>query len=299
MCRLFGLHAGHRAVQASFWLLNAPDSLRAQSHQAPDGTGIGVFDASGHPVVDKQAIAAWADAKFASEAKSLHGKTFVAHVRYASTGEHTLENTHPFEQDGRLYAHNGVVHGLDTLDAEIGRLNVAYPASESVESTKTLVQGQTDSERLFALITLHIRKNQGDIGAGISAAMTWVAENVPVFSVNMVLSTPTDLWALRYPATHELYVLERDPASHDSLDVASSQIRARSNELDTKRSIVVATETMDNSKHWRLLASGELIHVGQDLVVQSSFPLPAELSMPLTLADLDSTAAASQASPVQ
>jgi predicted glutamine amidotransferase len=47
MCRLFGLHAG-APVRATFWLLDAPDSLRAQSHRAPDGAGIGTFDPEGN-----------------------------------------------------------------------------------------------------------------------------------------------------------------------------------------------------------------------------------------------------------
>ncbi len=32
MCRLFGLHAG-TPVDAEFWLIDAPDSLAAQSHR--------------------------------------------------------------------------------------------------------------------------------------------------------------------------------------------------------------------------------------------------------------------------
>ena len=33
MCRLFGLTSGTVPVQATFWLLDAPDSLEAQSHR--------------------------------------------------------------------------------------------------------------------------------------------------------------------------------------------------------------------------------------------------------------------------
>ena len=40
MCRLFGMSAGEEAVRATFWLLGARDSLRDQSHQNADGTGI-------------------------------------------------------------------------------------------------------------------------------------------------------------------------------------------------------------------------------------------------------------------
>src|SRR5690349_17328154 len=109
MCRLFGLHAGADPVTASFWLLDAPDSLRAQSHRNPDGAGIGVFDASGEPVLDKQPIAGYEDVEFAREARTAHSRTFVAHVRYASVGAHTVANTHPFTMDGRIFAHNGTL----------------------------------------------------------------------------------------------------------------------------------------------------------------------------------------------
>ena len=57
MCRLFGLHAGTAAVTATFWLLDAADSLAAQSRRNPDGTGLGVFDAQGQPVLHKEPIA--------------------------------------------------------------------------------------------------------------------------------------------------------------------------------------------------------------------------------------------------
>lgn len=45
MCRLFGMSAGPEPVRATFWLLQAPDSLQQQSRREPDGAGIGTFDA--------------------------------------------------------------------------------------------------------------------------------------------------------------------------------------------------------------------------------------------------------------
>ncbi|MGI9125917.1 MAG: class II glutamine amidotransferase, partial [Mycobacterium sp.] len=107
MCRLFGLHAGRNVVAATFWLLDAPDNLAAQSRRNPDGTGLGVFDAAGQPQVDKQPMAAWHDRDFHCEAHELTGTTFLAHVRYATTGVLDVANTHPFLQDGRIFAPHG------------------------------------------------------------------------------------------------------------------------------------------------------------------------------------------------
>jgi predicted glutamine amidotransferase len=287
MCRLFGLHAGADPVSATFWLLDAPDSLREQSHREPDGAGIGVFDPGGHPVIDKQPIAAWEDSEFASQARVAHSRTFVAHVRYASTGAHTTANTHPFTQDGRLFAHNGAFGGLDLLDARLAELGV-----------ENLVGGQTDSERMFALITAEARRNGGDPTGAIAAAVTWIAGALPVFALNLIVATPDDLWALRYPATHELYVLER-PASAAHLEVRSPRIHTRSHELAGSASVVVASEPMDGETGWRLLDPGELIHVGIDLSVTSSSSLPTVPTHPLTLADMSPTAAASQGATAQ
>ncbi len=287
MCRLFALHAGADPVTATFWLLDAPDSLREQSHREPDGAGIGVFDASGTPVLDKQPIAAWEDAEFASEAKKARSRTFVAHVRYASTGAHTVGNTHPFAQDGRLFAHNGAFGGLDLLDDRLEDFGV-----------RSLVAGQTDSERMFALITAEARRNGGDVTAAITAALGWISDNLPVFAVNLLLATPDEVWALRYPQTHELYVLER-PGTPDHLEVRSPRIRTHSRELSGGPSVIVASEPMDGETAWRLMDPGELVHVGGDLTVTSSRPLPAAPRHPLTLADLTPTAAASQGAAAQ
>ena len=54
MCRLFGLTAGTNRVKATFWLLDAPDSLEAQSRRNVDGTGLGYFGPDGGIVLDKQ-----------------------------------------------------------------------------------------------------------------------------------------------------------------------------------------------------------------------------------------------------
>src|SRR5579884_3043756 len=165
MCRLFGLSSAPRRTTATFWLLDAPDSLSEQSHRDPDGTGLGWFDEGGSPLLHKAPDAAYQDRAFAQQAQQVSSTTFVAHVRYASTGGLEPRNTHPFRQDGRLFAHNGVIEGLDVLDEELG------PA-------RSLVEGDTDSERFFALITREIRAAGGDVGAGIERAARWIAERL-------------------------------------------------------------------------------------------------------------------------
>lgn len=284
MCRLFGLHAGRRPVRATFWLLDAPDSLEVQSLREPDGTGIGTFTPDGRPRVDKQAIAAWEDRAFAREARHLESTTFLAHVRYASLGAHTYVNTHPFEQDGRIFAHNGAFSDTATLDQRLDEL-----------AAGGLVKGQTDSERMFALITAEARRADGDVETGIVAALTWIAENVPVLSLNCIITTASDLWAVRYPDTHELHVLENRtgaPAQGRHLRARSPRITAQGKDVGDH--VLVATEPMADDPRWQMMEPGELLHVDRDLTVTRAHPFPDEPTRRLTLADLDPVAAASQ-----
>jgi predicted glutamine amidotransferase len=285
MCRLFGMSGGAERVSATFWLLEAPDSLAQQSRREPDGTGVGCFDEHGNPLVYKQPLAAYEDQEFARQARELESRTFIAHIRYASTGAIAPQNTHPFEQERRLFAHNGVIEDLSALEQELG---------EQMQ----LVQGDTDSERFFALITREIERT-GDVRGAIVSATTWVAEQLPVFALNFVLITATELWALRYPDVHELYVLERGaggPSGERHLEQASARgMRIRSGDLAQLPAVVVASERMDEDPGWRALQSGELLHVDAQLGVSIDRVIEQPPAQQLSLSDLTGKAANSQA----
>jgi predicted glutamine amidotransferase len=255
MCRLFGLTSGTVPVQATFWLLDAPDSLEAQSHRNADGSGIGFFDPDGAAVLDKQPEPAFRDEEFIREARQAESATFVAHVRWASTGGRTIQNTHPFTMHGRIMAHNGGFGDLPRLEEQLG-------------SYASLVLGDTDSERYFALITKETEARGGDVGAGITAAASWIAAHLPVSSLNTVVTAPGELWALRYPAAHALHILERPVGPELHVRSATSSMHAPA--LKDTPSVAVASEELDGEGGWRMLAPGELVHVRPDLSVHSA-----------------------------
>ena len=278
MCRLFGLTSGTVPVRATFWLLDAPDSLELQSHRNADGSGIGFFDAVGTPVLDKQPEPAFSDEEFIREARQAESATFVAHVRWATAGGRTAQNTHPFTMQGRIMAHNGGFGELPRLDEQLG-------------SYADLVLGDTDSERYFALITQQTEAHGGDVGAGITAAASWIAAQLPVSSLNIIVAAPGELWALRYPAPHALHILERPagPSQDETrkgLHVRSATSSMHAPALHDTASVVVASEELDGESGWRMLAPGELVHVQPDLSVHSAVvitepparlvPLPAD-----------------------
>jgi len=281
MCRLLGLSAGREPISASFWLLDAPDSLEVQSRRNADGSGIGFFGPAGTPVLDKQPEAAFQDEEFTREAKQARSPVFVAHVRWATVGGRTVQNTHPFAMQGRIMAHNGGLGDVGRLAEQLGRY-------------RQLVLGETDSEHYFALITQQIDAHGGDVGAGIAAAAGWIAARLPVSSLNTVVAAPGELWALRYPGQHALHIIERPAgasmpaaggeatggtaasgaAAPAGLHVRSATSSVHAPALQELPSVVVASEELDGERGWRMLASGELVHVRPDLTVESAVVLP-------------------------
>jgi predicted glutamine amidotransferase len=145
------------------------------------------------------------------------------------------------------------------------------------------------------LITASIRARGGDLRGGLVDALGWLAANVPIYAVNVLLSTATDLWALRYPEPNELYLLDRREAPLDHrFHLRTNRIRADSDHLRSRPSVVFASERMDDDPRWRLLAPGELVHVDSTLQITSDVVLPDPPRHQLGPEDLNATAQAAQ-----
>ena len=270
MCRLFGINAGTHEVHVDFWLVDAPDSMLIESHRNPDGTGVGWFGADGTPHVDKQPRSAFTDAAFTREAKSVDACTLITHIRAATTGHDAVENTHPFLFDGRVMAHNGGFGDLPAVEAQLGEY---LPQ----------VHGDTDSERYAALIAKFSADRGGDVGAGITAAASWLADNVPLYSLNCLVAAPGHLWALRYPDQRALHIARRRVDPESGGVVASSALASHTVQASEPTEVViVASERIDDAADWRMLDPGELIHIGPELSFTSTLAIdrpPAHLHL--------------------
>lgn len=282
MCRLFGMTTGGPRVSANFWLLDAPESLAKQSERMPDGTGLGWFSLGGEPVLDRAPIAAFNDADFAREARFVTSHTFIAHVRYASTGALTVHNTHPFDIRDRLFAHNGVLKGLDVLRSWLSDLD------------KVFIEGETDSELLFAYISAEIARHQ-DTTEGIVAAVDRIGKQLPVFALNFLLAEPGKIWALRYPETHPLWVLTPEVGAMSGPTTLRGGSEPGGLEVDLdgpspKPAVLIASERMDDDPGWRLLDPGELL-IADGLNITSLFPFnpPAHQLWPDDLSDREAS----------
>ena len=275
MCRLFALHAGERDVAAEFWLLDAPTSIAHQSERNADGYGLGAVTAKRGMILIRNPVQASEDPAYRHVARRLDASEILVHLRYASTGDVSLVNTHPFSQDGRLFAHNGVVGDLDRIESRLG-------------PNRAMVMGDTDSERLFALITLAIREASGDVRAGITAAVHEVVAEYELYSLNFVLADIGHIWAFRYPEHNPLHLHCRrqgGPTGVAPLDEADAAgtLRLHSDDGAVAPLVVIASERISDETGWEEIRPGELVHVGPDLEVDREIIISGPPAHPMTL----------------
>lgn len=244
MCRLFGMLASEPAT-ARFWLLGASDSVLDQSYRNPDGTGLAHY-VGRQPVVEKHPIAAHRDREFATEARQVRSHLFIAHVRHATRGNPRLENTQPFAHDSLVFVHNGTIDGLEDLPVSLGPL-----------------QGDTDSERYFALLCHHIRE-ASDTLTGIKKAVGQVIENCPYTSLNFLLADGDFLYALRLPGTEDLGLYVRHLEAEEDFRGLSSY-GARTESRHRHGAILFASEQIDSASPWRELEPETLAIADCDL----------------------------------
>src|SRR5581483_8055779 len=138
---MFGFSAA-RAAAVQRALIEEPNALQIQSRDHADGWGIGYYpEGATSPLVLRSINGAYADAEFAEAAGRVAARTVLAHVRRASCGPVSLENTHPFHHDRWMFAHNGTVNRFaevrTALECAIDRRLAG------------LLRGDTDSERCF------------------------------------------------------------------------------------------------------------------------------------------------------
>ena len=150
MCRLFGQPA-HAGFDPSIPLCSERNALRFQSHKHPHGWGIGWY-ADGHPVIRRGTLPAHSDESFVHAAAAARSTVVIAHVRDASIGAVTAENTHPFQHGRWLLAHNGTVARFKKVQAVRDAIVAEIDADLRGE-----IRGETDSERCFYLFLTRLR----------------------------------------------------------------------------------------------------------------------------------------------
>lgn len=141
MCRLFGFRS-HKSLPVHHSLIAADNALAVQSQHHPDGWGVAYFNEE-QPFLHKGTSPAFRDEGFRALCRSLSSHTVIAHVRQATVGQVHLSNTHPFQHEQWVFAHNGTVYGFSILRP--------YFIEEISPDLRRHIGGATDSEHCFYL----------------------------------------------------------------------------------------------------------------------------------------------------
>lgn len=283
MCRLYALQATH-PTRAACELLDAQNALLRQSQQDtrglsnPHGWGMASLT-NGTARCIRQVQPASESAAYRKQALKLEGTTLLAHIRRATVGEPSHDNTHPFRRNAAFLIHNGHVPAFESVRPHLlERLS---------QERRLSIRGTTDSEHIFALL-LQLRDESPDVSIedvtrrAVQLVQSW-CERVPspvhtevshvpfddldtvadevihgTLALNLIWTDGTELggarlnrslWALRRT---ESYVCALCGDDHTDAPESASY-----------RATVLASERLTDEE-WHMIPNGSVFHVGED-----------------------------------
>ena len=241
MCQLLGMNANTPTdVMFSFTGL----ATRAEEHK--DGFGIAFFEGPGlRHFVDHHSARVSPLAELVKH-YPIKSDNVIAHIRKATQGSVSLENTHPFQRElwGRywVFAHNGNLVDFNP------RLHAAFKPV-----------GATDSERAFCWLMQEMAKAHCDVPSVEELSHT-LRELMPQLArhgtFNMLLSNGQALWA--HGSTHLHYLLRQHPFGRVQLQDDDLSVDFAAHTTARDRVAVIATEPLTLDEPWVAFAPGEL-----------------------------------------
>ena len=258
MCQLLGMNCA-TPTDITF-------SFRGFSQRAgitsdhSDGFGIAFFeDKACRLFVDNQSAVESPIAELVRN-YPIKSRNVIAHIRKATQGKITLENSHPFIRElwGRhwIFAHNGDLHQF----------------SPPLTGRFTPV-GNTDSEYAFCYLLDQLVERFGYVEPKLSQIFAVLQEFAPQIAehgtFNFCLSNGQALFSY---ATTKLHWLVREhpfkPAQLIDLDVEVdfSQVTTPAD-----RVAVITTEPLTHNEHWTAFQPGEMILFQEGRPVQHAF----------------------------
>ena len=277
MCRLYAIHS-NEPTRVECGLVHAQNALMEQSRGDREGLvhghGWGVADyPDGLPMVEKKTWAAYHGEHFKKKAARVYARTVVAHVRRATVGGPSQENTHPFVHGRWIFAHNGTVPNFERVRHRL--LDATEPLHRNA------IHGTTDSEHIFRFL-LTRWSNTPELGLlttlreGLEQVVAWCHEvdpNAPV-SLNVVLTDGERMVGSRLNRT--LWCLERQA-------VWTCEICGKTHvhhEAGTAyRSVEVASEPLTHEENWKAVPDATVYSVDPDYQLRFQ---PLDVAAPAT-----------------
>ena len=245
MCQLLGLNCA-TPTDANFSLTGFRQRGGGTDHHA-DGWGIAFFEGKGLRLfVDPLSAAKSPMADFLQH-YPLKSKNIIAHVRKATYGEVSLQNTHPFTRElwGRhwVFAHNGDLH------------NYAPYLHSHFRPV-----GTSDSEQAFCWLMQELAKSHAALPSVDELSIT-LRELVPQISqfgtFNFLLSNGEAMWAHCTTKLH--YLIRQHPFKQATLMDRDWTVNFADLNQPGDRVVVIVTTPLTSNEEWTAFEPGQLM----------------------------------------
>ena len=265
MCQLLGMNCNVPTdICFSFTGFQARGGL---TDEHKDGWGIAFFEGRGvRQFLDSRASIHSPVAELVRN-YPIHSKNVIAHIRKATQGEISLENTHPFMRElwgfYWIFAHNG---NLVNFKPE---LNGTF-----------LPVGNTDSETAFCYILQELRKKFGGVAPDSETMFQFLTQLTceigKTGEFNFLFSNGDVLFA--HCSTHLSFVQREAPFSTARL--RDQEVTIDFSEVTTRQDkvAVIATAPLTDDEEWTIMKPGSLwvFHEGEGIRSVETVPGPAE-----------------------
>ncbi len=282
MCR-FIAYIG-KPIFADELLLKPKNSLMKQSYHAleaemtvnGDGFGIGWYNhyRRKEPALFRSIRPAWNDENLSYNASMIKTNCLLAHIRAATQGGVSIQNSHPFQYKEFLMMQNGGINEFGKIKRKlINRLD---------DDIFQWIDGQTDTQYIFALfmtIAGEMKKVKDKLSFDdVSICLSQTFEEIEKMKkevhndapslYNLVLTNGKAMIATRYSTRPELETRSLHIASHAKCYTGSNGFLKLDPETEDEKAILISSEVLtEDRKHWTEVPENHCIMVVEDLSV--------------------------------
>ncbi|MBL7873504.1 MAG: class II glutamine amidotransferase [Cyclobacteriaceae bacterium] len=250
-------------------------SIHASEIEEPlngDGFGVGWYapEINYEPITYVSVNPAWNNRNLKNLAPKIKVECMLAHVRAATEGVVAESNCHPFQYKNLLMAHNGGIEEFYKV-----KRHLREPLSDELYNW---IQGQTDSEHIFAYLLNHLLRSGQPINPesvmdafektfrDIKKMMTQHGINEPAY-LNIVVTNGLFIVATRYVSDpqEEPLTLYHSEGSRYVVEDGITRLEAPE---DNDHAVLVVSEKLTEGDNWTMIPPNHFVIVEQSLNVR-------------------------------
>ncbi len=192
-----------------------------------DGWGMVTWNGEVPTYLGREPADAWTDPNYEEAchriAQSRISSPLLVHLRKASVGSKTIENTHPFVIDQWAFAHNGTIRKMN-------------------------LKGKTDSQWFFESLMHEKELSGGDLFLALKKRIGAVQEAYQYSSLTFLLSNGLDLFAYRDCSGHKEYYTMYFTETSDAIVICQERFfRSNWQEVQNGQLLKVSDDTAEIS----------------------------------------------------